>query len=335
MSHLMNTYARQNVTSPTGKGLAMGRQWQTLSGPFPVSRSTPWGMRIRVSPLHFPRRSAKLIHTSNLYQVREQELIADKLCEISDAGSFSVQFRLRSERSCDQAGTYVRQPAGIDTPTIIVMEKAFQRHAEATLSAPATARCRPALTIGEGFVRVPYETWKPSAKSRLTPQYRRCAGRTDPGRRRPSAHPTSATCMACADLRRARVAADAGRGAMRPGQNRQMVRLPTHRHHAGRDDSAKGLGSGVPWRCLLRARQQARSSGQPRLDFRRQSAGLDCRVDHTEHHGAGQTAGPYAKVGGWIKRTTANAPGRLEGRLTVRGQGLILASNSTNRAANW
>ena len=84
MSHLMNTYARQNVTFTHGEGVWL---WDVNGKRYLDALS---GIAVNTLGHAHPRFTAaltaqigKLIHTSNLYQVREQELIADKLCELS------------------------------------------------------------------------------------------------------------------------------------------------------------------------------------------------------------------------------------------------------------
>ncbi len=79
MSHLMNTYARQPVTFTHGEGAFL---WDTDGKRYLDALS---GIAVNTLGHAHPKFTAalsaqigKLIHTSNVYQVREQELIADK-----------------------------------------------------------------------------------------------------------------------------------------------------------------------------------------------------------------------------------------------------------------
>ena len=66
-----------------------------------------------------------------------------------------------------------------------------------------------------------------------------------------STQPASSSCSNCAAVRRAQPAADAGRGAMRPGAHRQVVCPPVGRHSARRDAPGQGPGLGcADWRVV-------------------------------------------------------------------------------------
>ena len=85
MSHLMNTYARLPVAFSHGEGAWL---WDTGGKRYLDALS---GIAVNTLGHAHPRFTAalseqigKLIHCSNIYQVREQELLADKLCGLSD-----------------------------------------------------------------------------------------------------------------------------------------------------------------------------------------------------------------------------------------------------------
>ena len=160
MSHLMNTYARQNVTFTHGDGVWL---WDVNGKRYLDALS---GIAVNTLGHAHPRFTAaltvqigKLIHTSNLYQVREQELIADKLCELS--GMREV-FLCNSGCEANEAAIKLARLYGnqrsIDTPTIIVMEKAFHGRTLATLSATGNRKVQAGFEpLVKGFVRVPYD----------------------------------------------------------------------------------------------------------------------------------------------------------------------------------
>lgn len=160
MSHLMNTYARQNVTFTHGEGVWL---WDVNGKRYLDALS---GIAVNTLGHAHPRFTAaltaqigKLIHTSNLYQVREQELIADKLCEISGMQEvFLCNSGCEANEAAIKLARLYGNQRGIDTPTIIVMEKAFHGRTLATLSATGNRKVQAGFEpLVKGFVRVPYD----------------------------------------------------------------------------------------------------------------------------------------------------------------------------------
>lgn len=160
MSHLMNTYARQNITFTHGEGVWL---WDVNGKRYLDALS---GIAVNTLGHAHPRFTAaltaqigKLIHTSNLYQVREQELIADKLCEISGMQEvFLCNSGCEANEAAIKLARLYGNQRGIDTPTIIVMEKAFHGRTLATLSATGNRKVQAGFEpLVKGFVRVPYD----------------------------------------------------------------------------------------------------------------------------------------------------------------------------------
>ncbi len=160
MSHLMNTYARQNVTFTHGEGAWL---WDINGKRYLDALS---GIAVNTLGHAHPRFTAaltaqigKLIHTSNLYQVREQELIADKLCELSKMDEvFLCNSGCEANEAAIKLARLYGNTRGIDTPTIIVMEKAFHGRTLATLSATGNRKVQAGFEpLVKGFVRVPYD----------------------------------------------------------------------------------------------------------------------------------------------------------------------------------
>ncbi|MDO8310407.1 MAG: acetylornithine transaminase [Sideroxyarcus sp.] len=159
MSHLMNTYARQPVTFTHGEGAWL---WDTEGKRYLDGLA---GIAVNTLGHAHPRFTAalnaqigKLIHCSNVYQVREQELIADKLCAISHMQEvfFSNSGCEANEAAIKLARLYGHN-LGIDNPSIIVMEKAFHGRTLATLSATGNRKVQAGFEpLVGGFVRVPY-----------------------------------------------------------------------------------------------------------------------------------------------------------------------------------
>lgn len=160
MSHLMNTYARQPVTFTHGEGVWL---WDTNGKRYLDALS---GIAVNTLGHAHPKFTAalsaqigKLIHTSNLYQVREQELIADKLCELSGMQEvFLCNSGCEANEAAIKLARMYGNLRGIDTPTIIVMEKAFHGRTLATLSATGNRKVQAGFEpLVKGFVRVPYD----------------------------------------------------------------------------------------------------------------------------------------------------------------------------------
>ncbi len=159
MSHLMNTYARQSIAFTHGEGAWL---WDTDGKRYLDGLS---GIAVNTLGHAHPRFTAalnaqigKLIHCSNLYQVREQELIADKLCELS---AMQEVFLCNSGCEANEAAIKLARlyghNLGIDNPSIIVMEKAFHGRTLATLSATGNRKVQAGFEpLVGGFVRVPY-----------------------------------------------------------------------------------------------------------------------------------------------------------------------------------
>ena len=107
-------------------------------------------------------QSKKLIHTSNLYGIPGQELLADKLTEKS--GMDNVFFCNSGAEANEAAIKLARKNGhekGIENPAIIVMEKSFHGRTLATLSATGNSKVQYGFTpLVEGFVRVPYNNIK-------------------------------------------------------------------------------------------------------------------------------------------------------------------------------
>jgi acetylornithine aminotransferase len=159
MSHLMNTYARQSITFTHGEGVWLydtdGKRYlDALSG---IAVNTLGHAHPRFTAA-LSAQIGKLIHTSNLYQVREQELIADKLCQLSGMQEvFMCNSGCEANEAAIKLARMYGNTRGIDTPTIIVMEKAFHGRTLATLSATGNRKVQAGFEpLVKGFVRVPY-----------------------------------------------------------------------------------------------------------------------------------------------------------------------------------
>lgn len=159
MSHLMNTYARQPVAFVRGEGVWL---WDSNGNRYLDGLS---GIAVNTLGHAHPRLTAalsgqinRLIHCSNVYQVPEQELLADKLCQLSGMQEvfFSNSGCEANEAAIKLARLYGHH-RGVECPEIIVMEKSFHGRTLATLSATGNRKVQAGFEpLVTGFVRVPY-----------------------------------------------------------------------------------------------------------------------------------------------------------------------------------
>lgn len=103
-------------------------------------------------------QAGTLVHTSNIYQIEQQELLGDALCAEAnmDKVFFSNSGAEANEAAIKLARLYGHNQ-GIEHPTIIVMENSFHGRTMATLSATGNRKVQAGFEpLVTGFVRVPY-----------------------------------------------------------------------------------------------------------------------------------------------------------------------------------
>ena len=159
MSHVMNTYARLPVAFSHGDGSWVtdtdGRIYlDALSG---IAVST-LGHNHPELVAAIAAQAGRLLHTSNLYRMPQQEQLADKLTTL--AGMEEVFFCNSGCEANEAAIKLARMYGhhlGVESPAIIVMEKAFHGRTMATLSATGNRKTQAGFEpLVSGFVRVPY-----------------------------------------------------------------------------------------------------------------------------------------------------------------------------------
>ncbi len=99
-----------------------------------------------------------LVHTSNLYHIKHQEELSDKLCGLSgmDRVFFSNSGAEANEAAIKLARLYGKQQ-GIERPNIIVASGSFHGRTLATLSATGNRKVQAGFSpLVDGFVRVNY-----------------------------------------------------------------------------------------------------------------------------------------------------------------------------------
>lgn len=103
-------------------------------------------------------QAAKLLHTSNAFHIKEQELLAAKLTAM--AGMDQVFFANSGAEANEAAIKLTRlfgHKKGIETPSIIVMERAFHGRTMATLTASGSRKVQAGFEpLVPGFIRAPF-----------------------------------------------------------------------------------------------------------------------------------------------------------------------------------
>lgn len=103
-------------------------------------------------------QAAKLIHTSNVFHIVEQERLAEKLTRIS--GMEQVFFANSGAEANEAAVKLSRlygHKKGIETPSVIVMNGAFHGRTMATLTASGSRKVQAGFEpLVPGFVRAPF-----------------------------------------------------------------------------------------------------------------------------------------------------------------------------------
>ncbi|WP_298623303.1 aspartate aminotransferase family protein [uncultured Legionella sp.] len=104
------------------------------------------------------QQAAKLLHTSNAFHIKEQELLAAKLTAM--AGMDQVFFANSGAEANEAAIKLTRlfgHKKGIETPSIIVMERAFHGRTMATLTASGSRKVQAGFEpLVPGFIRAPF-----------------------------------------------------------------------------------------------------------------------------------------------------------------------------------
>jgi acetylornithine/N-succinyldiaminopimelate aminotransferase len=155
----MNTYPRLPVAFERGEGAWL---WDTEGKRYLDGLA---GIAVNTLGHAHPRFTAalnaqigKLIHCSNVYQVNEQELLADKLCSLTGMQEvFFCNSGCEANEAAIKLARMYGHKQGIESPAIIVMEKAFHGRTLATLSATGNRKVQAGFEpLVKGFVRVPY-----------------------------------------------------------------------------------------------------------------------------------------------------------------------------------
>jgi acetylornithine aminotransferase len=159
MPHLMNTYARLPVAFSHGEGNWIfdtdGKRYlDALSG---IAVNT-LGHNHPKLVAAIAGQAARVLHTSNLYRIPQQEELADRLAGLSRMEEvFFCNSGCEANEAAIKLARFFGHKKGVDNPVIIVMEKAFHGRTLATLSATGNRKAQAGFEpLVSGFVRVPY-----------------------------------------------------------------------------------------------------------------------------------------------------------------------------------
>ena len=160
MPHLMDIYNRLPVAFTHGQGCHLfdeqGKSYLDALA----------GIAVNTLGHNHPRlvkaladQAGRLIHVSNVYRIREQEALSDRLAALSamEQVFFCNSGCEANEAAIKLARLYGHQQ-GIELPAIIVMEQAFHGRTLATLSATGNRKVQAGFEpLVGGFVRVPFD----------------------------------------------------------------------------------------------------------------------------------------------------------------------------------
>ncbi len=159
-NHLMNTYMRQPVTFVKGEGVWL---WDDKGEKYLDALA---GVAVNGLGHAHPKlvkaiseQAAKLIHVSNIYNIAEQEALADKLCEISGMDKvFFCNSGCEANEASIKLARLFGHNKGVENPEIIVMDQSFHGRTMATLSATGNRKVQAGFEpLVSGFIRVPYD----------------------------------------------------------------------------------------------------------------------------------------------------------------------------------
>jgi acetylornithine aminotransferase len=158
-SAISNTYSRLPVAFTHGKGVwlwdAEGRRYLDGLAGIGVSCLGHGHPKLVAA---ISDQAARVIHTSNIYEVPQQEALAERIVAIS--GMTEVLFGNSGAEANEAAiklARYFGHKKGNDLPTIITMESSWHGRTLGTLAATDSEKARKGFgPLPEGFIKVAY-----------------------------------------------------------------------------------------------------------------------------------------------------------------------------------
>lgn len=159
MAAVMNTYGRLPVSFTHGKGVYLfDKDGNTYIDAISGIAVNALGHTHPAVTEAIKKQADLLIHTSNLYGVENQTLLAEALCAAS--GMDNVFFANSGAEANEAAIKIARlygHNKGVEQPHIIVMENAFHGRTMATLTASGNRKIQAGFEpLVNGFVRAPF-----------------------------------------------------------------------------------------------------------------------------------------------------------------------------------
>lgn len=158
-SYLMNTYNRKQVSFVKGKGVYL---WDEHDNKY---LDALCGLAVTSLGHSHPEiskavheQSQTLIHTSNAFVIKQQELLAERLCKLSGLNNvFFCNSGAEAVEAAIKIGRKFGNDQEIDNPQIIVMENSFHGRTLAALSATGGEKAHKGFyPLIDGLLRVPY-----------------------------------------------------------------------------------------------------------------------------------------------------------------------------------
>ena len=158
-SFLMNTYNRKKVSFVKGDGVYL---WDDQNNKY---LDALCGLAVTSLGHSHPdvsttihRQSQTLIHTSNAFIIKQQEILGERLCKLTGLDN---AFFCNSGAEAVEAAIKIARKYGndqhIETPKIIVMENSFHGRTLAALSATGGEKAHKGFyPLIDGLLRVPY-----------------------------------------------------------------------------------------------------------------------------------------------------------------------------------
>jgi len=159
MNHLMNTYRRLPIAFERGEGVWLwdteGNKYLDALGGIAV---TVLGHTNPAVTTAIQQQAAKLLHTSNLYQIKNQTTLGDTLCRLTgldqaffcNSGAEAIEAALKLTR-------LYGHKKGIEFPQVVVMQNSFHGRTLATIAAGGNKKVQTGFEpLFQGFIRSPY-----------------------------------------------------------------------------------------------------------------------------------------------------------------------------------
>ena len=169
-SHLLPTYSPLPVTFTHGDGCLLydENKQEYLDGLGGIAVCALGHKHPKITQT-IQKQAEKLLHTSNLYQIKNSELLAEKLFQLS---GMEQVFMANSGAEANECAIKLARLYGhqrqIKAPKILVFETSFHGRTLATLSATASQKVRAGFEpFVQGFIRVPFNNFE-AVKHALT-----------------------------------------------------------------------------------------------------------------------------------------------------------------------